>query len=172
MLKPSVVVADPWPRHAFNIEVLNDDNPPSITVISPENGDTVDSITIFEVEAIDDNKISDVSYQVNQGDWRKMYYNEGDSYIASWNTQEANAGNGDHQITFKAIDMNSNEISEMVDITVFNEEDITYHTDESWHSEAIEFFSAIEFNREVKIGNSTDALKLMKIIDKIYLYRN
>jgi len=112
--------------NTFDIEVLNDENPPSITVISPENGDTVDSITIFEVEAIDDNKISDVSYQVNQGDWRKMYYDEGDSYIASWNTQEANAGNGDHQITFKAIDMNSNEISEMVDITVFNEEDITY----------------------------------------------
>ena len=112
--------------NTFDIEVLNDENPPSITVISPGNGDTVDSITIFEVEAIDDNKISDVSYQVNQGDWRKMYYDEGDSYIASWNTQEANAGNGDHQITFKAIDMNSNEISEMVDITVFNEEDITY----------------------------------------------
>ena len=112
--------------NTFDIEVLNDENPPSITVISPENGDTVDSITIFEVEAIDDNKISDVSYQVNQGDWRKMYYDEGDSYIASWNTQEANAGNGDHQITFKAIDMNSNEISEMVEITVFNEEDITY----------------------------------------------
>ena len=112
--------------NTFDIEVLNDENPPSITVISPENGDTVDSITIFEVEAIDDNKISDVSYQVNQGDWRKMYYDEGDSYIASWNTQEANAGNGDHQITFKAIDMNSNEISEMVDVTVFNEEDITY----------------------------------------------
>ena len=112
--------------NTFDIEVLNDENPPSITVISPGNGDTVDSITIFEVEAIDDNKISDVSYQVNQGDWRKMYYDEGDSYIASWNTQEANAGNGDHQITFKAIDMNSNEISEMVEITVFNEEDITY----------------------------------------------
>jgi len=112
--------------NTFDIEVLNDENPPSITVISPEDGGTVDSVAIFEVEAIDDNKISDVSYQVNQGDWRKMYYDEGDSYIASWNTQEANAGNGDHQITFKAIDMNSNEISEMVDVTVFNEEDITY----------------------------------------------
>ena len=52
-----------------------------------------------------------------------------------------------------------------------DEEDITYHTDESWHLEAVEFFSAIEFNREVKIGNSTDALKLMKIIDKIYSFK-
>ena len=38
-----------------------------------------------------------------------MYYNDGDSYIASWNTQEAGAGNGDHQISFRAIDMNENE---------------------------------------------------------------
>ena len=52
-----------------------------------------------------------------------------------------------------------------------DEEDITYHTDESWKSEAEEFFSAIDSNRKVKIGNSSDALKLMKIIDKIYEFR-
>jgi len=52
-----------------------------------------------------------------------------------------------------------------------DEEDIKYHTDESWHSEAEQFFSAIKSNRKVKIGNSSDALKLMKIIDNIYSYR-
>ena len=52
-----------------------------------------------------------------------------------------------------------------------DEEDITYHTDESWGSEAEEFFSAINSKRKVKIGNSSDALKLMKIIDKIYTFR-
>ena len=52
-----------------------------------------------------------------------------------------------------------------------DEEDITYHTDESWRSEAVEFFSAIQSNRSVAIGNSADALKLMKIIDKIYSFR-
>ena len=52
-----------------------------------------------------------------------------------------------------------------------DEEDITYHTDESWQSEADEFFSAIKSNREVKLGNSSDALKLMKIVDKIYSFR-
>jgi 1,5-anhydro-D-fructose reductase (1,5-anhydro-D-mannitol-forming) len=52
-----------------------------------------------------------------------------------------------------------------------DEEDITYHTDKSWGSEAEEFFSAINSNRKVKIGNSSDALKLMKIIDKIYTFR-
>ena len=52
-----------------------------------------------------------------------------------------------------------------------DEENITYHTDESWMSEADEFFSAINSNRKVKTGNSYDALKLMKIIDKIYSFR-
>ena len=52
-----------------------------------------------------------------------------------------------------------------------DEKNITYHTDESWESELTEFFSAIKSNREVKLGNSSDALKLMKIIDKIYSFK-
>ena len=52
-----------------------------------------------------------------------------------------------------------------------DEENIKYHTDESWHSEAEQFFSAIKSNSKVKIGNSSDALKLMKIIDEIYSFR-
>ena len=112
--------------NSFDIDILNDENPPSITIVSPEDGDTIESIAVLEVEAIDDNQISDVDYQVNGGDWRKMYYSEGDSYIASWNTQEAGAGNGEHQITFRAIDMNQNVVTETIEITVLNEEDITY----------------------------------------------
>ncbi len=111
---------------SLNLEILNDENPPSIEIISPEEGETVESITILEVEATDDNQISEVEYRINQGDWRKMYYHEGDSYIVSWNTQEAGAGNGDHQISFRATDMNSNEITQTIEITVLNEEDITY----------------------------------------------
>ena len=56
----------------MTIEVLNDDNPPSLQIISPQDGDTLENITIFEVEAIDDNKISKVEYKVNEGDWRKI----------------------------------------------------------------------------------------------------
>jgi len=55
--------------------------------------------------------------------------------------------------------------------TWLEEENITYHTDESWRSEANEFFSAIEANEGIKTGNSADALRLMKIIDKIYSFR-
>ncbi len=48
-----------------------------------------------------------------------------------------------------------------------DEERITYHTDMSWRSEIHHFFDAILDNTDIAIGNSTDALKIMKIIDKV-----
>jgi len=111
---------------SMNIEILNDENPPSLQIISPQEGETLENITVFEVEAIDDNQISKVEYNINAGDWRKMYLSEGDSYIASWNTQEAGAGNGNHQVAFRAIDMSANTIIENIEITVLNQEDISY----------------------------------------------
>jgi len=110
----------------IDLEILNDDNPPVLEIISPSEGETVEDIIVLEVEATDDNRVSDVEYRVNQENWRKMYYNEEDSYITSWNTQGANAGNGDHQIAFRASDSTPNWAQKSVNITVFNEEDITY----------------------------------------------
>lgn len=52
-----------------------------------------------------------------------------------------------------------------------DEEEIVYHADESWQSEVDHFFSAIKGDKKVSTGNSSDALKLMKIIDKIYSFR-
>jgi predicted dehydrogenase len=49
-----------------------------------------------------------------------------------------------------------------------DEERITYHTDISWRSELEHFFSAIMENEPITIGNSEDALKLMRLIDKVY----
>lgn len=49
-----------------------------------------------------------------------------------------------------------------------DEERITYHTDISWKSEIHHFFDAILDDTDISIGNSADALKLMKIIDKVY----
>ena len=52
-----------------------------------------------------------------------------------------------------------------------DEEKITYHTDHSWESEVDKFFLSIEQNVPVQDGNSDDALRLMKLIDKIYSFR-
>jgi 1,5-anhydro-D-fructose reductase (1,5-anhydro-D-mannitol-forming) len=49
-----------------------------------------------------------------------------------------------------------------------DEERITFHSDISWRSEIDYFFNAILNDTPIKIGNSADALKIMKIIDKIY----
>ncbi len=49
-----------------------------------------------------------------------------------------------------------------------DEERIQYQTDISWSSEIEHFFSAIEKDSPVMIGNSNDALALMQTIDSIY----
>jgi 1,5-anhydro-D-fructose reductase (1,5-anhydro-D-mannitol-forming) len=48
------------------------------------------------------------------------------------------------------------------------EEQIVYHTDNSWLAEINYFFDAILNNQSIHIGNSQDAYKLMKLIDDIY----
>ena len=50
------------------------------------------------------------------------------------------------------------------------EQRIEYKNDNSWELEVKEFFSAIQCNRKVKLGNSDDALNVMKIVDKIYKF--
>ena len=49
-----------------------------------------------------------------------------------------------------------------------DEEKIIYETDTSWASEVGHFFHAIETNSSVEIGNSQDALRLMKVMDEVY----
>jgi 1,5-anhydro-D-fructose reductase (1,5-anhydro-D-mannitol-forming) len=49
-----------------------------------------------------------------------------------------------------------------------DEEHITYHNDSSWEFEMREYFEAIKGKKEIISGNSTDALRLMKVIDNIY----
>ena len=112
--------------NTLNVEILNDENPPTIEIIAPNEGDIVEGIVVLDIETIDDNSIEDVEFMVNQGNWRKMYSRDNNGYIASWNTQEANAGNGDHLITFRSSDKSNNVIKQELNLTIFNEEDVTY----------------------------------------------
>ena len=43
-----------------------------------------------------------------------------------------------------------------------------YMSNNSWRYEMDHFFNAIENNTPITIGNSEDALKLMRIIDGVY----
>jgi 1,5-anhydro-D-fructose reductase (1,5-anhydro-D-mannitol-forming) len=50
-----------------------------------------------------------------------------------------------------------------------DEETTEYTVDNSWRYEIEHFFGAILNNTQIEIGNSNDALKLMTMIDRIYL---
>lgn len=52
-----------------------------------------------------------------------------------------------------------------------DEEHFTYSVDKSYRSEVEEFFSAIHEHRQVFIGSSEDAVKIMSLVDKIYSYK-
>ena len=49
-----------------------------------------------------------------------------------------------------------------------DEEHITFHENTSWRSEIEIFIDAIVEDQPIRIGNSSDALKLMLLVDKIY----
>jgi len=49
-----------------------------------------------------------------------------------------------------------------------SEEQIVYKIDTSWQSEIDHFFECIDHDRSVQYGNSSDALAVMQMVDKIY----
>jgi 1,5-anhydro-D-fructose reductase (1,5-anhydro-D-mannitol-forming) len=49
-----------------------------------------------------------------------------------------------------------------------DEEKITYHENTSWRSEVEHFLDSIERGAPVAVGNSLDALELMKLVDAVY----
>ena len=110
----------------IEVNVLNDFENPNLEILSHSEDDTVNEVTVFEVIATDDNQIDKVQFNVNNGDWRAMYSNVDDKYIASWNTQEADAGNGEHVLSFRATDKSGNHKTHTINLTVFNEGDVTY----------------------------------------------
>ena len=49
-----------------------------------------------------------------------------------------------------------------------SEERIIYHIDTSWQSEIEHFIDCIENGEPIQLGNSADALRLMRLMDRIY----
>lgn len=47
-----------------------------------------------------------------------------------------------------------------------------FMSNNSWRYEMTQFFNAINEDKSIKIGNSEDALRLMKVIDKIYAQKD
>ena len=53
-----------------------------------------------------------------------------------------------------------------------SEEHIEFHTDNSWRLEVEHFFNAIKNDTLVSMGNSSDARKVMRLVDKVYDYKD
>lgn len=49
-----------------------------------------------------------------------------------------------------------------------DEENILFHIDSSWKREFDIFFSSIRNNQPIPVGNTRDALKLMKLVEQVY----
>jgi 1,5-anhydro-D-fructose reductase (1,5-anhydro-D-mannitol-forming) len=49
-----------------------------------------------------------------------------------------------------------------------DEEHITFHANDSWHFEVNHFLEAIENDTSILVGSSSDALSVMKLVDKTY----
>ena len=55
--------------------------------------------------------------------------------------------------------------------TFTSEERIIYHIDTSWQSAIEHFVDCIESGEPIRHGSSADALRLMRIMDRIYANR-
>lgn len=51
------------------------------------------------------------------------------------------------------------------------EEDIIFHVDKSWRRELEIFIESIRNNTPVPVGNTKDAFKLMRLVEKVYRWR-
>jgi predicted dehydrogenase len=69
---------------------------------------------------------------------------------------------GEEQLTVKR--NNSHSISTIYESEVQE----IYDRDTSWNSEVLHFLDAVEKGKPIELGNSNDALQVMRIIDKIY----
>jgi predicted dehydrogenase len=97
--------------------------------------------------------------------WRYLFslevFLEGGSLILN-GLKTSSGAYGDEKLSIKRNQSHLTNIQDM------NEEHIVFHSDNSWISEIQHFVSSIEENQSISIGSSEDALKVMRIIDKIY----
>ena len=97
--------------------------------------------------------------------WRYLFslevFLEGGSLILN-GLKTSSGVYGDEKLSIKR---NQTHLANHEDMS---EKHIVFHADNSWISEIQHFFSCIEENERISVGSSEDALKVMKIIDKIY----
>ena len=100
--------------------------------------------------------------------WRYIFslevFLEGGSIILN-GLKTSSGAYGDEQLTIKRNKSHSasasyeSEVQEIFDL------------DTSWTSEVLHFLDAVEEGSPIELGNSNDALRVMKIMDEIYRHK-
>lgn len=97
--------------------------------------------------------------------WRYIFslevFLEGGSVILN-GLKTSSGAYGDEQLTIKRNKSHSASASYESEVQEI------YDRDTSWNSEVLHFLNAVEVGKPIELGNSNDALKVMRIIDKIY----
>jgi hypothetical protein len=104
---------------ALNISNL-DTTPPSITIVSPKDNDTLSGTIFVEVNAIDNVRVSSVSLYID-GQLRQTLYSA--PYNFSWDTTKEL--NGLYSLMVVARDESGNISSQSIIVNVYNQKDTT-----------------------------------------------
>ncbi|MFO8109468.1 MAG: Ig-like domain-containing protein [Thermoplasmata archaeon] len=96
-------------NRSVSFQVAN--TPPSMTILSPESGETLQSTHTLIAE-VESDFLKKVEYRINQGGWQSMDYDGiSETYSAEWDTTVVS--DGSYSITFRAVD----EVGHVTEIT-------------------------------------------------------
>ena len=96
------------------------DDPPSVSWVNPNDGDTVSGTVTLEADATDDNSVSQVEFFVD-GSSVGTDSEGSDGWTTDWNSE--NVSDGDHDLTAEATDDAGQTASSTITVTVDNTSD-------------------------------------------------
>lgn len=129
----------------------------------------------WKIEGIEDNVFANfrssktgvcASLHSTMTQWRHLFSLEiflAGGYLVLNGLKTSSGAYGPEELTIKRNETVSSPV-----VSWDTEQKVTYHTDDSWNSEIAHFFRAINNDTAVELGNSADALRLMRVMDKIY----
>ncbi len=97
----------------ISVKIKNTDEPPSVSIISPQNGQTVGGTVNIQVDAQDDRSISKVEFYIDN---IKTYTDAGRPY--SWNWDTTQYSEGPHTIKVVAYDSANQTATHQITLTV------------------------------------------------------
>ncbi len=101
----------------ISVTVDNTDDPPSVTITNPSDGETVSGTVTVTADASDDGSVSQVDFLVD-GSSIGTDSDGSDGWSVDWNTE--NYADGDHTVTAEATDDAGQTASDQISVTVDN----------------------------------------------------